>query len=226
MKVTARDDQPSRPAEGERRGPGRPRHEEPSPKYLARQSEIVDLAAEVFRKRGYDGVPLDDIADAVGLRKVSLYYYVDSKGKLLYLVFDRAISLALARLEQISGTPRERLEALVRHQVAMILEDPNLFTVYFDQHYHLEEEYKTEILKKERRYLRICADVVAAAIADGTLPKANQRYATQTVLAVGSWVYKWFDPKRDDPKAIADTAVAMLLGPDRSAPPARRKSRA
>jgi AcrR family transcriptional regulator len=202
--------------DGKKRRPGRPRLEEPSPEYLARRAEIVEVAAEVFRKRGYDGVPLDEVAEVLGLRKASLYYYVHSKARLLYLVFDRAISLALERVERLStaGSPRERLEAFIRHQVGMIAEDPSLFTVFFDQHYHLEDEYKAQIQKKERRYLRICAKIVSAAVADG-LPVPNGadgRYAAQAILGMTSWIYKWFDPTEDDPDAFADVVAALVLG--------------
>src|SRR5207253_8692552 len=62
-----------------RRGPGRPRLLEPSPEYVARREEIVAAAAEVFHEKGYDAGTLDDVADALDLRRASLYYYVRSK---------------------------------------------------------------------------------------------------------------------------------------------------
>jgi AcrR family transcriptional regulator len=182
---------------------------------VALQSEIIDQAAKVFRKRGYAGVPLDDVADALGLRKASLYYYVRTKDHLLYLVFDRAISSALERLEQISAaslSPRTRLEALIRHQTSTVAEDLEEFTVFFDQHYHLDDESKTEMQKKERRYLRLFAEMVSAAIEDGALPDVDPTYAAQAVLGMTSWIYKWFDPERHDPDAYADVVIALLLG--------------
>jgi AcrR family transcriptional regulator len=47
-------------------------------KWLRRQQEIIDGAARVFRAKGYDGTSMDDIADAVGLLKGSLYHYINS----------------------------------------------------------------------------------------------------------------------------------------------------
>jgi len=41
---------------------------------------ILDIAEELFMVRGYKAVRLRDIADAVGMRHASLYYYVP-KGK-------------------------------------------------------------------------------------------------------------------------------------------------
>src|SRR3954469_20049551 len=44
-----------------------------------RLSEIVDAAARVFAQRGYYGASTQDIADLLGMRQASLYYYFDSK---------------------------------------------------------------------------------------------------------------------------------------------------
>src|SRR5438552_16778543 len=45
--------------------------------------EIVDSAAGLFDQEGYHRVSMEDIANAVGLRKPSLYHYVRSKDQIL-----------------------------------------------------------------------------------------------------------------------------------------------
>lgn len=198
-----------------RRGPGRPRHETPSTEFVQRRESIIDTASEVFKQRGYDAGSLDDVAAALGLRKSSLYYYVRSKAELLYFVFDRAISRALERLETLMSTnesPRQRLEALIRHQVMVVSDDPSLFTVFFDQRPHLDDEYETEIQKKERRYLRLYAQGITDAAEAGVLIHIDPRYAAQLVLGMTSWTYKWFDRSRDNADDLADAAVQLILG--------------
>lgn len=44
------------------------------------RERIMDIAEELFMARGYNSVKLRDIADAVGMKHASLYYYVP-KGK-------------------------------------------------------------------------------------------------------------------------------------------------
>ena len=83
---------------------GRPRQEQPSPAYRARQAEIIDVAIDVFRERGFDQGNLVDVAASLGTGRASLYHYVPSKAHLLYLIFDRAISTTLATMQQIAAT--------------------------------------------------------------------------------------------------------------------------
>ncbi|HZQ28140.1 MAG TPA: TetR family transcriptional regulator [Acidimicrobiales bacterium] len=193
------------------RRPGRPRHAGPSKEFLARRAEIIGTAAEIFQTSGYE-VSLDVIADSLQLRKASVYYYVHSKAELLFLVFDQAITQALDHLDALalSGSARDRLSALVRHQVQMISSDRRMFSVFFDHRPELRPEYETQLREKERRYLQAFSDAVETAIAEGVLPPMDARYAGQALLGMTSWVYKWFDTTRDDASTFADTAVSLI----------------
>src|SRR5680860_816646 len=44
------------------------------PERTPREREIIDAAAEVFHEKGYAGASIQDVADAVGILKGSLYY--------------------------------------------------------------------------------------------------------------------------------------------------------
>jgi AcrR family transcriptional regulator len=203
------------PPEAPRRR-GRPRLTEPTPQYLARREEIIAAAARAFRVRGYDAASLDDVADELGLRKASLYHYVDSKAHLLYLIFDRAISSGLERLARIStiADPRDRLAALIVHQVQLIANEPSLFAVFFDHRPRLSPEYEADIHDKERRYLRRFAEAVTSAAEKGLIASVDSRYGAQAILGMTSWIYKWFNPEKDDWHQLARDYVRLVLGSD------------
>ena len=44
-----------------------------------RAGEIIEAAARVFAERGYHGASTQAIADVLGIRQASLYYYFPSK---------------------------------------------------------------------------------------------------------------------------------------------------
>ncbi|MEW6470750.1 MAG: TetR/AcrR family transcriptional regulator [Actinomycetota bacterium] len=188
---------------------------EPSPEYVARREEIVAAAAAVFHEKGYDAGTLDDVADALDLRRASLYYYVRSKANLLFLIFEHALDVALSRLEehmQIED-PRDRLEALIRHQVRTIAGDPSLFSVFFDHRPRLEERYEMELLPRERRYLEVYESTVREAVAAGAIGNVDPRNATHAIMGMTTWSYKWFRPGRDEIDQLADDCVMLVLGP-------------
>ena len=55
-------------------------------KVKRRAAEMLAAAAKVFARRGYHGASTQDIADVLGIRQASLYYYFESKESALEAV--------------------------------------------------------------------------------------------------------------------------------------------
>src|SRR5262252_3192324 len=75
------------------RATARPRHRNPAASVRRksggrrrRSGEILDAAARVFATRGYHGATTQQIADLLGIRQASLYYYFPSKEVALEIV--------------------------------------------------------------------------------------------------------------------------------------------
>jgi AcrR family transcriptional regulator len=193
--------------------PGRPRLLEPSPDFVERREQIIAAAAKVFQEKGYDAGTLDDVAQVLDLRRASLYYYVGSKAKLLFMLFERGLEIALGKVDELVHLedPAQRLEAFIRHQVRTVAGDPSLFSVFFDNRPRLDSEYEEAIRQKEHLYAQHYRDAVDAAVAAGVISAADSRYAAQALFGMTTWCYKWFRPK-DDIEAFADVCVSMVLG--------------
>jgi AcrR family transcriptional regulator len=207
-----------------KRRPGRPRLLEPSPEFVARREEILEAAAKVFHEKGYDAGSLDDVADALDLRRASLYYYVESKANLLYMLFERGLDIALAKMDDYLqiAEPTLRLEALIRHQVQTVAGDPSLFSVFFDDRTRLDERYEAAIRKRERQYFEAYFQAVQGALDSGAVAGKSVRYTAQAILGMTTWPYKWFQPGRDEVDLLADTCVELILGPKARRHRARR----
>src|SRR5690606_29296004 len=86
------------------------------------------------REKGYASGSLDDVAAALDIRKATLYYYVESKAKLLELIFERALTVARRKIDMLADIPdpNDRFRALIRHQVEVVSSDRSHFAVFFD----------------------------------------------------------------------------------------------
>jgi AcrR family transcriptional regulator len=178
-----------------------------------RREEIIATAATVFHAKGYHAGSLADVAAALDPGGPELEHYVSSKEHLLYLIFDRAISLALRRLDELAtiADPRRRIGAFIAHQVLIVTEEPSMFTVFFESRPRLDAGYEDRIHGKEKAYLQRFVDVVTAGVEAGVLPPVNPRFGAQALLGMSSWIYKWYDPAQDDWAALADDFVALVL---------------
>lgn len=177
---------------------------------------IVEAAANVFREKGYDGGSLDDVAEALDIRKASLYYYINSKAELVGLVFETAMDGAREDIDRIVliEDPVDRLRALVEHQIGRVISDLSHFSVFFDHiGFTKESSAKSERLRQlERSYVEAFSQTVERAIAEGVLPDVDPRYATRAIMGMTCWTYKWFDHDRHDGAALSETCLQLLLG--------------
>jgi TetR/AcrR family transcriptional regulator len=80
-----------------------------------RKEEIVEIATVLFAERGYAGASMADLAEAVGLRKASLFHHFPSKDLLYAAVLEkplRDVAGAIARATTAEGDFVARLDAL------------------------------------------------------------------------------------------------------------------
>src|SRR5215471_15545219 len=92
-------------------------------KPLRRCDEIIDAAARVFAERGYHGTTTQAIADVLGMRQASLYYYFPSKEAALEEVCSRGTDgfvEGAERVMQLDALPLEKLTRLIASHLAPI----------------------------------------------------------------------------------------------------------
>ncbi len=68
-----------------------------------RRDYIVDAADKLFLSKGYDSVSMNDIADAVGMNKATLYLYFKSKESLFFSVVQRGVRLMEAQFREATA---------------------------------------------------------------------------------------------------------------------------
>jgi AcrR family transcriptional regulator len=92
------------------------------------REEILVCATRLFAAKGFDGTSLKDIADAVGVRKPSLFYHFSSKEKLRLAVLARLLDRwndVLPRLLMAAAGGDARFETVMDEVVGFFHEDPD-----------------------------------------------------------------------------------------------------
>lgn len=92
-----------------------------------RRTTIVEEAIRAFGREGYQGASLDQIAQAVGIRKQTLLYYFPTKDDLLEACLaaaGRRVADDIAAALEAPAEPGERAEAVIRAVYALAEEWP------------------------------------------------------------------------------------------------------
>ena len=85
-----------------------------------RLAEILDYATEIFADKGYEGASMRDLSRLSGMSLAGLYYYFESKEKLLYIIQHHTFTTIIERLRErltASNDPEERIRIFVQNHV-------------------------------------------------------------------------------------------------------------
>jgi TetR/AcrR family transcriptional regulator, cholesterol catabolism regulator len=121
---------------------------------LRRSDEIIDAAARMFAERGYHGTTTQAIADVLGMRQASLYYYFPSKEAALEEVCARGTDgfvEGAERVMQMDVPPLEKLRLLIASHLAPIETMPDYVRVFINERRYLPDASRRRVGRKSRR---------------------------------------------------------------------------
>lgn len=127
------------------------------------RTRILDIAADLFRTRGYAGTSIADIAAGLGTSKAALYYHFRSKEEILDALL--ADSLAVyARIAEAAATGTATGEDLLGAFIDMVAGAGRLLTTFGD-----DPSVLAVLARREREYrLRESDDAIVTALAGTT----------------------------------------------------------
>ena len=169
-------------------------------------AKILEHATAVFAKKGYEGASMRDLSRVSGMSLAGLYYYFDSKEKLLYLIqrhlFLSVMDLVQERLGR-EGDPEQRIRIFIRSHLEYFLAQPEAMKVLSHEDDVLKEELGAEITGLKRQYYHCCGDLVDALKAAKGL-HFNSRLATLGLFGMMNWIHTWYNPRVDgDAQSVA-----------------------
>src|SRR4051812_28933414 len=179
-------------------GLSRPAHPRWRERFDERRDEVIDAAARVFARRGYDATTVDDLVEATGLPRGSLYHYTSGKQDLLIQLHSRFIRPLLAQaqaIEQRDLPPEATLRALAHALMANIAAYRDEVTVFFHEWRMIEGNPHWEEIREERRRFEAIIDgALERGMRDGVFAAQDRRIARLGFLGMINYAPQWFEP--------------------------------
>ena len=182
---------------------------------LRRADAIVDAAASVFAERGYHGASTQAIADVLGMRQASLYYYFASKEAALELVCEKGVDGFVESAEKIAArreAPLARLGALITSHLAPNETKRDYVKVFINERRYLPDASRRRIGRKGRRIERCFEDVIRAGIEDGSIrADTDVRLTMLAVLGMCNSVINWRATDQSEDLGRVATELGKLV---------------
>src|SRR5271170_6342113 len=162
----------------------------PITRFDRRLAKILEHATAIFCEKGYEGASMRDLSRASGMSLAGLYYYFESKEKLLYLIqkdlFTTVMELLRERLGEVTD-PEARMRIFIQNHVEYFLGKPKAMKVLSHEDDVLRHELGVEITALKRQYYHSCADLVEA-LKNAKQLDFNSRAAVMSLFGAINWL--------------------------------------
>ncbi len=183
--------------------------------YDEQREAIVVRAAELFARHGYHATSMNQVADATGLSKATLYHYYRDKDALLVHIADGHVSRLQALVAEVRARglqPQAQFRELVRRIVEEYADAQHAHRVLTEDVKFLPEVDRQRILDKEREVVAGFAAVVASLRPD-LREAALATPMTMLLFGMINWMFTWVRPGGAlDHAALAPMVADLFLG--------------
>lgn len=188
--------------------------EAPDTRFNRRLAKILTHATDVFYEKGYEGASMRDLSRSSGMSLAGLYYYFESKEKLLYLIqkhtFSTIIQRLRERLEQVSD-PEQRVRVFILNHLEYFLANQKAMKVLSHEDDVLKNGYGGEIAGIKREYYRTCIELLDNFKSDKGL-EFSSRIAVLSLFGMMNWIYTWYNSRVDgNATELAQQMADMFL---------------
>lgn len=180
-------------------------------KHSAKAREILLAAARIFNRRGYHETSMSDVAEALGVSKPYLYYYLKNKEDMLFecsRIATEELHTMLDGVRRAKLAGWARLELLFKGYARVMTTEFGVCLIRNTAPGSLSEGGRERLWVGRRRLNREVEQIIAQGIADGSIRPCDPVALSFALFGTFNWMTFWFRP--DGPMS-ADELTAQFL---------------
>ena len=159
-----------------------------SQKYQQQRLQAIRSAAAVFAEKGFHGSSTRDIAEHMGIKQGSLYYYFKSKEEALGEVCLFGIEDYAAHMKVIAASDQSfesKLMATITSHLSSYRERNEALKVYNDERLYLPHEKRRNLKSLGSGYRQLLEEIFEEGVQSGALRESlDCHFAAQAVIGI------------------------------------------
>jgi AcrR family transcriptional regulator len=159
--------------------------------------DILKAAARSFRRLGYHGATVEQIAAALQMKKGNLYYYFRNKEEILFACHQHSLDRLSELLEDVQPAaipPDEKLRRLITAFVHTILDELHGTALFLDLEALSPAHLKTVIARRDQ-FERGVRRLIEDGIESGRFAAGDPKLLAFALFGAVNWIPRWFNPE-------------------------------
>ena len=193
------------------RRPRRIRNADPN---ASTRIDILKSAAKAFRKLGYHGATVEQIAAVLHMKKGNLYYYFKNKEEILYACHNYSLDRLNQILDEIERSglrADDKLRRLIVAFVHTILDELHGTALFLDLEALSPAHLKAVIVRRDQ-FDRGVRKVLEEGMNDGTFGRGDPKLLAFALFGAVNWIPRWYHPEGPaTSQEIADYFARFLI---------------
>ncbi len=157
-------------------------------KYQQQRLQAIRSAATVFAEKGFHGSSTRDIAEHMGIKQGSLYYYFKSKEEALGEVCLFGIEDYVDHMKVIAASEQSfesKLMVTITSHLSSYRERNEALKVYNDERLYLPEEKRRNLKSLGSGYRQLLEEIFEEGVRSGALRESiDCHFAAQAVIGI------------------------------------------
>lgn len=181
------------------------------------RQQILDVAAKLFRAKGYTDTSLRDIGQQAGMKAGSLYYHFASKEQLaaeVLLIGVQKVHRAVVTAIDAPGRTadaRARLAAAMAAHLETLLDASDYTSAHIRCFPDVPATLRMKLSAARREYEAVWRLLLDDMAASGALPAGMDANAARlAILGALNWSLEWYDPALGKPLQLTQTLLAAF----------------
>lgn len=181
----------------------------------SRRAQILEVAEDLFSRKGFHGTSMRDLAAALGIKAGSLYSHIKGKDELLWEIVDGIAAQFCAAAEAAAARQApasQRLRDLMRAHLGIVGEHREMAAVLLLEWREIAEVSHLDIKARRDAHEACVARILDDGVVSGEFRPQETKWARLLVLSALNWASQWYQPGAEaSPREVADRFADIIL---------------
>lgn len=179
-----------------------------------RREVILEKAAHLFRKHGFNATSMRDLAENVGVEAASLYNHINSKAELLQEICFRIANKFTAYMDEVIAADMSaigKIELILRFHIKEMLHNYEEVYVSDREWKHLQDPYLSNFKNQRRTHRQRIAAIIEEGIAKGDIKNIDAPTAVLILLHAVSGIESWHRSRQKISGELLEQNMVLIL---------------
>lgn len=184
-------------------------------KTITRKEEIIIAASQLFKEKGYVGVSVRDIAQAMDMKAASLYNHIENKQEILSVLvlgLAQEFTSGMARILEMDISPLQQIEKVIELHIDITVTRSEALAALNNDWMHLEGADLASFISLREGYEDDVRGIIKEGIRIGQIQPRHPEVILFSILSTLRTLYLWYQKRgKLDVNILKKDMVAVLL---------------